>query len=86
MRRRTQQPALRLELVDWLLEGQVRANDDAERAAGVYDSFIEFDVPGPDLAGLWREHRAALMAEAERRGVREPWGLQFDAEGVCARV
>ncbi len=80
MRRRTRQPALRLELIDWLIEGHVRAagGDRPDH----YDAFIEFDEPAPDLAALWRVHRAELIAESQRRGIAQPWGLQFDRQGA----
>ena len=85
MRRRSpQSAALPLEITDWLLEGHVRACDDADpaRAPGRYDAFLEFDEPGPDLRGLWHAHRSELLREAARRGITEPWGRCFDEEGA----
>lgn len=81
---------LRLEVVDWLLEGQVRRSDEADplRATGVYDSFIEFDEPGPDLAAAWRQHQPWLLAEWTRRGgLGQPWATRFDkrSEAGAAR-
>ena len=77
------------ELIDLLLVGNLRTPSevDALKASGVeYDPWLEFDSDWPpaNLPALWRAHRAALMTEAERRGIREPWGLRFDAEGTCA--
>lgn len=77
--------ALRLELVDWLLEGHCRRPDERDplRRDGVYDGFLEFDTPGPDLPALWRAHRTALLDEWARRGGRgRPWAAkQFDRKG-----
>lgn len=72
---------LRVELVDWLLDGAVRNGDDNDpaRAPGVYDAFLEFDTPGPDLPALWATHRAWLLEEWRRRGgVGQPWAARFD--------
>lgn len=74
---------LRLEYVDWLLEGRTRSNDEADplRRAGVYDAFLEFVwwEAGPDLLGLWQQHRAWLIAEFARRGgVGQPWAACLD--------
>ena len=75
----------RLEVIDWLLVGRLRESQDVDRlrSEGVeYDPFVQFDQDWPpsNLATIWRAHRAALMAEAERRGIREPWGLRFEKE------
>ena len=71
-----------LEVVDWLLEGGVRRNDEQDplRRTGVYDAFLEFEPgPGPDLRAAWRQHRTWLLAEwARRGGSGEPWGVCFD--------
>jgi hypothetical protein len=74
---------MRLEVVDWLLEGRVRLNDEHDplRRAAVYDPFLEFVwwEAGPDLLGLWQQHRAWLRAEFARRGgVGEPWAACLD--------
>lgn len=76
-RRVTDGPAMNLAHVDYLLRGQLRPRAEVEAAGIEYDGFIEFDSPAT-LAALWREHRTALLREAERRGIAEPWGLQFD--------
>ena len=71
---------LNLAHVDMLLDGALRSPADAPDG---YDSFLEFDVPGPDWPALWRTHRAALLAEWTRRGgAGQPWGAQFDAPGA----
>jgi hypothetical protein len=78
---------MRLEVVDWLLNGHTLACDDADplRATGVYDPFIEFEPEStwPDLRALWQQHRAWLLAEWERRGgTGQPWA-QRRFKGVC---
>ena len=74
---------IRLELADWLLDGHVRHSDDSDplRSTAVYDSFLEFDTPEPDLRALWQQHRAWLLTEWARRGrVGQPWAArEFDA-------
>ena len=52
--RRWREPSLRLEYVDWLLEGHPRHPDDGDplRHESVYGTFVEFDEPPPDLAAL----------------------------------
>jgi len=63
---------LPLHLVDFLL-GVRRGVREIEQltAAGIrYDSFFEFtEMPGEEWQRLWREHGAALRAEAKRRGI-----------------
>ena len=75
-------PPLKLELIDWLLNGHTRSALEVAKleAAGVaYDAFLEFVSPAPDLPALWRQHRAWLRAEWSRRGGQgEPWGARFD--------
>ena len=79
-------PPLNLALIDWLLNGQPRTGAEiaALGAEGAgYDAFIEFEMPGPDLAALWRQHRGWLLAEWQRRGGQgQPWGARFDAGGA----
>jgi hypothetical protein len=78
--------ALPLEIVDWLLTGDLRSGEEIDRlhAAGVsYDGFRQFDSDWPpaDLGELWRTHRGALLLEAARRGIQQPWAVTqgFDA-------
>ena len=45
------------------------------------DEFFEFTFSIEQLRELVREHGAALEAEARRRGLRAPWGAQFERGG-----
>lgn len=69
-------------LIDFLLTGRTRdvpPADDPE-----YDCFLEFvlDRRPAEIAALWREHEAALMAEWRRRGGDgAPWGARFAGLG-----
>ena len=84
IRRRPRETGLRLEYVDWLLEGHPRQPDDGDplRRESAYDTFVEFDEPPPDLAGLWHLHRVELLNEWRRRGGQgKPWGARFDGGG-----
>ena len=40
--------------------------------------FAVFELSESQLAATWRQYRDALLIEAKRRGIRDPWGLQFD--------
>ncbi len=46
----------------------------------VADPWAAFDLDDAAYRAAWRQHRAALMREARRRGISEPWGRQFDNE------
>ncbi len=65
------------ELVNVLLHGW-----GGPHAADDPDPFRVFDYSDEALADVWRRHRRALMAEATRRGIAQPWGTQFDSETI----
>jgi hypothetical protein len=50
----------------------------ADWPAEAPDRWDVFDAD--HLENAWRDHRAELMAEAKRRYIAEPWGLQFDVQ------
>jgi len=79
-RRRPPGPALRPELVDWLLLGHTAPGAGTPE----YDPFLEFDEAAYDLPALWAAHREALIALAASRGIGEPWGRQFEDPAVAA--
>lgn len=77
---------IRLELVDLLLDGHLRDARaiDALRETGVeYDGFLEFCPDEiPPLAPLWRQHRAWLLGEWQRRGGVGPCWAAREFEGM----
>ena len=62
-------------VVDILIEGVSRGDP-------AFDNLEFMLSPQSDkLPELWRAHRAALLKEAARRGIRRPcWGAQSDTE------
>ena len=77
-RRRVHSPALPpSSVVDVLLSGwSGRPIEDDEASC-----FEVFSLTEAALAEIWRQHRAALLAEASRRGVKRIWAIEqgFDA-------
>ena len=73
-RSRAETEALFPEAVDVLLGGW-----GCPSRLGSADPFRIFLLSDADFRDLWRAHRPWLMAEAKRRGIAQPWGMQFDA-------
>ena len=73
-RRRVPPPPLPPSIVDVLLRGwSGPAVEDDEASC-----FEVFSLTESALAETWRLHRDALMNEAARRGIAEPWGVRFE--------
>ena len=76
---RYRDPGLTPEVIDVCLLGQARPDGEiaALEAQGIgYDPFEQFTFhPGdPRVPALWAQHKAALLAEAKRRGIpRKRW-------------
>ena len=65
-------------MVDYLLTGRFLSADEEPPGYDGWAPYLDY----PDAAGTWRQYRAWLLAEWERRGgTGAPWGAQFDGQG-----
>jgi hypothetical protein len=76
-RRRVRPPALPApSVVDVLLGGWAGPVEGAADA-----DFTVFELSEAELIATWRQHRDALLAEAERRGIARPWAIEQGFDG-----